>query len=274
VIAVDARGRLGNQLFQYAFGLTAAQILGTSFVFDARALDPYFVLGRHRRPHRLRDPLLIPDRREIVADDRDDPTGVLRTLRNRTRYGGHFYSYLYFAPAAQDVRRVFRAHDALEERFLDRYGALVAGGYACLHVRLTDFRTYRGGITLPVGYYERALASIGAHLPVVFVSDDIATVSRHFAGTRHASFEQNDEAVDLQLLRHATVVVTSNSSFAWWGAWLNERAERVLAPAGWLEPESAVDFPRSTLPPGWERVPGRLAGDVDWEFGERPACGS
>jgi Glycosyl transferase family 11 len=268
MIAVDTRGRLGNQLFQYAFGVAAAQLLRTRFVFDASGLEPYFRLGGHIPPSRVRDALLIRRKREVLTDDRDDPDDILGSLSDSTRYGGFFYSHRYFAPAADRVRTAFRQRDEVEKAFLGKYGALVRSGYACAHVRLTDFRTYRGGVVLPPSYYLKALASLDVDLPVVFVTDDLETVLRRFGDMPAASFESNDEATDFLLLRNASVLVTSNSSFAWWGAWLNDRANRVFAPIGWLDPGSDSDLPRDAVPPTWERVPAAVSEDETWPFAD------
>jgi hypothetical protein len=209
---------------------------------------------------------MVRKRREIVTDDRDDPQDVLGSLADRTRYGGFFYSHEYFAPAIDVVRAAYRQREGVARNFHAAYGPLVESGYVCLHVRLTDFRTYRGGIVLPPSYYMSALDTIGSQLPTVVVSDDIDTARRGFAGLPRVLFESNDEATDFQLLRHASVVVTSNSSFAWWGAWLNERADRIVAPAGWLTPGALDDFPEKAVPPNWERVPVSVVRADSWPY--------
>ena len=260
MIRVDKRGGLGNQMFQYAFGLTAAGELGTSFWYDTSELARYFVLGEHER----RRPLLPPlRRREIVADDRDDPVAVLSSLTDRTVYGGHFYGAGYPAPAAAEVKEAFTVRGEAQASFRQSYGGLLTSGYVCAHVRLTDFFTYRDDVTLPPGYYRRALETLSTPLPVVFVSDDIATVRDTLADIP-GMFEQNDEEItDFLLLRHASVVISSNSSFSWWAAWLNEDA-RIIAPREWLGLHQGAEFPPGTILPTWEQIPACAAEDGSW----------
>jgi Glycosyl transferase family 11 len=246
-------------MFQYAFGLTAAGELDTSFWYDTSELARYFVLGEHER----RRPLLPPlRRREIVTDDRDDPVAVLSSLTDHTVYGGYFYGAGYPAPATAEVKEAFSVRGEVEASFRQSYRDLLAMGYVCAHVRLTDFFTYRDDVTLPPGYFRRALEALSTPLPVVFVSDDIATVRDTLADIP-GMFEQNDEITDFLLLRHASVVISSNSSFSWWAAWLNEDA-RVIAPRHWLGLNQGAEFPPGTILPTWERIPARAAEDGSW----------
>ena len=62
--------------------------------------------------------------------------------------------------------------------------------------------------------------------------------------------------VQLQKLDVAAVVIASNSSFSWWGAWLNRNPGlRVVAPARWLGFRRGVEEPHSVIPKGWIQVP-------------------
>jgi len=135
VIAVDKRGRLGNQMFQYAFAVAVAQQLGTFQIYDTSELEPYFALlepsllkGARRRMARAYDRLFGFERREVDADDREDPDEVLANAANYTVYGGHFYSGHFFRPAAPSVRRAFTVHEVHIERFREKYASLLDSG--------------------------------------------------------------------------------------------------------------------------------------------------
>ena len=136
MIAIDKRGRLGNQMFQYAFGVAVAQRLGTRQAYDTSELERYFALlesplvrGATLRLARAYDRVFGLDRREVEADDREDPDEVLASTANHTAYGGHFYSEHFFRPAAAAVRRAFTIRDDHLERFRAKYGTLLDGGY-------------------------------------------------------------------------------------------------------------------------------------------------
>ena len=47
--------------------------------------------------------------------------------------------------------------------------------------------------------------------------------------------------------------IIANSSFSWWGAWLNEHENKiVIAPRKWINEDSAnID---DIIPPTWKRI--------------------
>lgn len=272
MIAVDKRGRLGNQMFQYAFAVAVAQQLGTFQIYDTSELEPYFALlepsllkGARRRMARAYDRLFGFERREVDADDREDPDEVLASAANYTVYGGHFYSGHFFRPAAASVRRAFTVHDVHVQRFREKYASLLDSGYVGAHVRLTDFFTYRDDVTLPPGYYRRALRALDTDLPVVIVSDEPDRVGAAFGHDPRIRVEANDEITDFLLLRHATQLVSSNSSFSWWAAWLNDRTDlRVIAPRWWLGLHERCELPVKVIPEEWEQIEPRCPEDGEW----------
>jgi Glycosyl transferase family 11 len=254
VITVAKSGRLGNQMFQYAFAHAAARALGTHFAFDDEELARNFVLQPQR--HRLRlaasRMLRTYTRHEIITDDYDDPAEVVASLTDRTDYVGYFHSPVYFDSVQHEIRRLFRVRSEHVEVFTSQHRDLIETGYTCAHVRLTDFATYRNCVTLPPEYYRGALE--GAEGPIVFVSDDIDTVRAEFRDIPSARFESHSAIVDFQLIAHADTVVSSNSSFSWWAAWLNARPQkRVIAPRLWLGVNEGRELPRRVIPPCWEQ---------------------
>jgi len=263
MIAVEARGRLGNQMFQFAFGLAASARLGTDFAMSDALLRTHFRLDPWSAPLRTaRRAFRYRARRWLspfpvtkVAGDAE-PDSVLASLVDGTHYDGFFQSERYFAGADNLVRRAFEPHAAHLAAFRARYGDLIRSPYVCCHVRHTDYAQWLGGVALPLSYYRDSLrqAGVAAETPVVFVGDDLAEVEEEFGGRPGVHLEHNAEIFDLLLLKHAGTVVTSNSSFGWWGAWLGGPGRRVFAPRHWLGFRGDHDIPRAVVPPRWTEV--------------------
>lgn len=266
MIAVEARGRLGNQMFQFAFALAASQRLGTDFVMAEDLLRRWFRLEersgfgqRVARSVRFRIARRIAPLQPVTVsnDSGAEPEEVLATLIDHADYNGFFQSERYFIDVSDRVRTAFAPHPRQERVFRSKYASLLRVPYVCCHVRRGDYLSFRGGVALPVSYYRSALSELreGSDTPVVFIGDDLQSFASEFRG-RNVAFEQNCEIVDLQLLAHASAVVASNSSFAWWGAWLNAgEGVRVVAPRYWLGFREESEWPLHVIPSRWIQLP-------------------
>ncbi len=280
MIAVELQGRFGNQMFQYAFALEAARRLSTDFVICGSTstdlhdeqLSKHFTLGERGLPS-LADPPYPVLR--IGHHDYDRPEDILVSLTDSTRYKGFFQSHGFFAGAEDEVRKTLQIRPEHDEAFREHYTDLLGKPYICCHVRRTDYLSFVGGVALPLSYYHESLARVSRPrgTPVVFVGDDLEEVRQEFASLDGVRFEQNELIVDFQLILHARTAVVSNSTFAWWGAWLGDRGRRVIAPEhwlnwnhrfGWYQQREAGDssrtkrsweYPRAIIPARWSQVP-------------------
>lgn len=110
-------------------------------------------------------------------------------------------------------------------------------------------------------YYERAIVRIRERFPnsrfFVF-TDDHPWVAEHFRIGDDAVFVQNEGAdsdlADLMLMRTCRHHIIANSSFSWWGAWLNERPDKyVIAPAQWFRNKPELDT-KDLIPASWVKL--------------------
>jgi hypothetical protein len=184
----------------------------------------------------------------------------LLTMRNGY-FQGFWQTERYFLPVAGPLRTAFtfrQPMDAVNSRIAEEIGSCEA---VSIHVRRGDYVKKRrletiGSVCTP-RYYRDAIAQIRARVPqprfFVF-SDDPAWVRKNVkvddalhvdVNTGPASFR------DMQLMSLCKHHIIANSSFSWWGAWLNSNPGRlVLAPDVWLRGASMPDV----VPEGWLRV--------------------
>lgn len=127
-----------------------------------------------------------------------------------------------------------------------------------LHVRRGDYTlAAEGNIALPINYYSDAISNLRERLedPTFFIfSDDIAFTKEHLPRDLRAIFVDHNDASssheDLRLMSSCHHHIIANSTFSWWGAWLNKRADKmVFAPKHWhLKRES---YYPDLLPSTW-----------------------
>ncbi len=272
-IVMALRGRLGNHLWQYASGLGMARELDAELRFDARRVPepirllPQLLGDRYREasPGELRRVgvgssapgvkaavgrhLLVradPVRRRAIRKRParqirygDDAYGDWRLELDLPAYlAGHFQDERFFATAADDVASAIRwpGHTTPLPSGL---GATVAVSF-----RRGDFNLFGAGV--PLEYYDRAMALVADTVErptFVLFGDDPVFVELFAERAEHRGWSVvsglafgPDPLTQLRLISECDHAVLSNSTFAWWGAWLGDRRgppERVvIAPAG------------------------------------------
>ena len=114
-----------------------------------------------------------------------------------------------------------------------------------------------GSPVLSYEYYKKAIAFVAQKInnPTFFIfSDDMQWAVKHLRfGFPVVCVDINNEASaseDLRLMSTCDHHVIANSSFSWWGAWLNPSPEKiVIAPKYWMMKESSY-YP-DLYPPEW-----------------------
>ena len=185
----------------------------------------------------------------------------IRSVEAPVRLEGYFQSERYFAEAADALRSELRPRpelaaeiEAIGERLLP------SGPCVSLHVRRGDYTNPTTmavhGLVMP-DYYERALRAVTervGQITVCVFTDEPAWVRANLrlpAETRFLSEHTRTALQDLVLMSRCSHHITANSSFSWWGAWLNPRADKVVVtPEQWFQPAAGLDT-RDLRPAGW-----------------------
>ncbi|MEP3345728.1 MAG: alpha-1,2-fucosyltransferase [Litoreibacter sp.] len=278
-------GGLGNQLFQYAAARAVSTRLGRELVLDARLAPPgshwAFALDHFNIKARIGEASELPpakDRRISYALWRAfgrDPKFVrerglayqaaIANAPDNSYLHGYFQSERYFADVLEqlgDELRIVTAPDAQNAEFADRIAS--AGHSVSLHMRRGDYLgTTKGSATYATcdeAYYLRALERLsegGRELKVFVFSDDPDWVRQNLSlpydvtAVGHNGPDKHYE--DLRLMSCCQDHVIANSTFSWWGGWLDRRPDaRVVGPAKWfIDPKMANP---DILPERWIAV--------------------
>lgn len=278
-------GGLGNQMFQYAVGRALAARYDAPLLLDTRglmhdALRSYALshfrvnaevatepdmpreLGRiGRRLYRL-PRWLTRQTRYVEKGFAFDP-GIV-ALKAPVHLAGNWQSEKYFA----DQRNLIRSDFQLREPFTNDRRAIAdmiaERPTVSVHVRRGDYvnnpatNAYHG--TCEPAWYEQARRAmeerVAAPAYMVFSDDPDWTRANlpSFAAARFVdpSTDGRDEQ-DMHLMALCHHHIIANSSFSWWGAWLNPRADKVvLAPRHWFR--AGKHDTRDLLPENWVRL--------------------
>ena len=278
MIVVRLRGGLGNQLFQYAAAKALALHHHVGLGLDAEVYETRrkrrFELGRFA----IADPVLTGE--ALVGARRASPRFVQPHFHFCERFFelppscylvGYWQSERYFV----HVRRpILDALSVPEGRGGDDGARLRDHESVSVHVRRGDYVSDAAHAQffgfLGLGYYRTAMARLRGALrrPRFHVfSDDPAWCAEAFRDEDDVELEPPGDAVsDLIRMSQCRHHIIANSSFSWWGAWLNENPSKiVIAPKPWFRQEvwTSPGSPfkdrrhdvKDVLPPGWIAQP-------------------
>jgi hypothetical protein len=292
MIIVNTIGGLGNQMFQYACGravsLRTRQILRIATdQFDGYALHNGFELHRvfhvetqqatedemkhqlgwraHPTLRRLlgRPAMLWARGRHWCNEPYFQYWPGIKDILGPIYLHGYWQSERYFKDVADQIREDFNFRlpwDAADQNIREQMRALPS---ASLHIRRGDYALPRNrGIYAQCGidYYRDAINLIRKRIPGIRLfafSDDPDWVDAQLGSefgpietVRHNGNERS--ANDMRLMSQADHHIIANSSFSWWGAWLNPSPDKiVIAPRRWfLNNTDDHDL----IPPSWIRI--------------------
>lgn len=289
MIIVRVKGGLGNQMFQYATGRALALRTGLPLVLDKRHYQRPREHGYALDAFRLAD---VPiDAADLPPSPKERPVAHwlwrlrkrqpqlqheasaafdprIAGIRGPAWIEGYFQSERYFADHAASIRADLTPKappDPENARWLAEIQAEPRA--VSLHVRRGDYVrnaqfAARHGTCTP-DYYARALAHIAEAMgttPVIYAfSDDPAWVRDHLKLPAEIRIPGHNDAArnseDLRLMSACRHHIIANSSFSWWGAWLNPRADKIVAaPSRWFADPATVN--PDIWADGWTRIDG------------------
>jgi len=191
-----------------------------------------------------------------------DPS-IARTPRDVYLLGS-WQTEKYFVDTQDIIRREFTVKYQQDHQSREIAENITATQSVSIHVRRGDYvsnpRTNRVHGTCSLDYYRRCVAWVAERItyPHFFIfSDDPSWASANLRLDYPTTFVPHNDVSraydDLRLMSVCKHDIIANSSFSWWGAWLNSNPHKmVLAPRKWFN-EGSFDT-RDLLPDDWIRV--------------------
>lgn len=284
---VKLQSRLGNQLFIYAFYKELERVSGKKCYLDVLDYEnpdaelslEAFNVKFQPADKKYRDLLRttrLKLRRQIKKIFRInlgykknhaydaiggfDPSYFSK--KTPTYFEGYWQSEKYFEGSKDILRKELTFKN--EELFKQNPNCekIENSNSVSIHFRCGDYlskpRTRMRFYVCTKGYFDRAISHMKTHLdnPKFFVfTDDHEWVKKNLKFPDNFVFvESNDKFEDLYLMSRCKNNIISNSSFSWWGAWLNNNPEKiVIAPDIWGTPKMKYSY-ESIVPDSWIRL--------------------
>jgi len=200
-------------------------------------------------------------RRRLICVSNDLGFDESLPLQKNALYFGYFQTYIYASDSLVfDKLKSINLHQ-VSLKYLEMIAEIKKEKPFLLHVRLTDYTSERSFGIPSVDYYQNALGQLlqnDLSKSVWVISDDVNAAKEYLGNILHRyEIRYFDEAnlSDLEvwnLMREFSGYVLSNSSFAWWAAYLRRDSKaKIYAPEPWFH---GMGSPNQLLPEDWVRV--------------------
>ena len=302
MVTVFLRGGLGNQMFQYAFGLHLAKKNDVGLTLDTVHLNDRF--PRKNFTYRTFDlpdvfaiePHLTPLSRaataapipgvwlgfDLISMNLRQAFGRAKIIYENETTGfnpealdgggdailfGRWESEKYFSDIALDVRAAFSFRHPLAGAAAEIVKTIRATNSVSIHVRRGDYATKQAVKNLmgstDLAYYHRAAEHVADVVgnPTFFIfSDDVEWCENHLKLPYKVIFVDPilagpKAAYHLELMSLTQHNIIANSTFSWWGAWLNKNPGKiVVAPRRWYADDVTNVRARDIIPERWVTI--------------------
>jgi glycosyl transferase family 11 len=187
---------------------------------------------------------------------------------------GYWQSEKYFVDIEKSILRIFTPSQnlSLEDQILSK-GMRNNRGSVSVHIRCGDYLhnldTWKLHYVCTPGYYQEAFNLIEGKIyprkPHLYIfSDDPQWVKGHIEipyGHTFVSNRERIEAHEITLMSKCHHHIIANSTFSWWGAWLNRDPKKVvIAPPRWSNDSNTTP---DIIPKEWMKSPNYEYGDRD-----------
>ena len=274
---IGCNGRLGNQMFQYASMRGIASVKGFDWVVPPENYDhtANYALFETFKMTNVRDKNIGFVEGEILKETiHCYDENLVDSCSDNTNLDGYFQTEKYFENITDEIRTDFTFKDEYLKPCKEFIDSLETTPIF-LHVRRGDaIGKEHYHPVAPMSYYVEALKKFDENTPCFVFSDDLDWCkSQELFKSDRFLFNDNIERYDYQsmdgsgsmqytLLPHVDLCLMSlcsgaiivNSSFSWWGAWLQNNRGKVIASKPWFGPSASHLDTSDVVPDHWEII--------------------
>ena len=244
-------GRLGNQMFQYAALISIAKFNGYNFLIP----DPEKVNFRH---YTLQDTFRlnsinkaenygISDFDNFINDKVTNDIEFHESYNNlikNVNLHGYFQSYRFIEPVIDLIQKDFQFNETVKsvaEKILTDE-LIDPKNYTFIHIRRGDYISKKEyHYNLDRSYYKKSARLFPATTKFLVFSDDVPWCKKNLKLPNKLIFFEdsyskavkiaNKESVALFVMSKCRGGIIANSSFSWWGAFLQNGRGKIVSPS-------------------------------------------
>lgn len=265
-------GGLGNQLFQFSFALELyfsrkrnIKLNISSYkndklrefeldkVIDLNSLD--FITLEHERKlfSRVMFKVSKSIKKPILSHMSESSLIYNPMVKNNEicHYKGYWQSPKYFSNSYESILQLVNLKKFEQQKLLESASFRMDKKNISLHIRRGDYVSNESasllhGSVCDMEYYKRAIEYFSNIKNTVFYifSDDIEWCNESFSWLQNKKIVDftSSHFEDLLLMTLCDHNIIANSTFSWWGAYLNKKENTVIAPKKWFNNNTIIDI--------------------------------
>lgn len=159
------------------------------------------------------------------------------TINGNIKLDGYYQNEKYFKLYREDILNLFKIDSTTESYLTEKYSDVSFENSCSIHVRRGNYVDRQHFHPLQtIDYYKQSISIIGEETLFLIFSDDIEWCKTNLNFIKNKIFiSGNLDYQDLYLMSMCNHNIIANSSFSWWGAWLNNHNnKKVIYPSHWF----------------------------------------
>jgi len=221
-------------------------------VLDNNLLYKKLLEGKHSRLPQLRE--------------KDFHYNEIPKINENFMLFGYFQSYKYFQDNLDKILEIIKI-ESFKKTIHEKNKELFVGNTISMHFRLGDYKNLSAHNIMPINYYIDALSEIikkteKDNFTVIFFCEDgdiedvknkINKINQTYTNCvfKRGKAEDWEELILMSLCNHNII---ANSSFSWWGAYLNKNPDKVVCrPKNWFS-ENYSKNTSDLCPNNWIKI--------------------
>ncbi|MGJ0338332.1 alpha-1,2-fucosyltransferase [Aliarcobacter cryaerophilus] len=286
MVIVKIIGGLGNQMFQYAYAKALEQ-KGHEVKIDISAFETYKLHGGYQLDkynidldssikdendkfykntffykvlrrfgmdfsRRIKEKTLLFDKKFLEIED-------------NSYLDGYFQCEKYFKDIREIILKQFTINQDISNYTKEIKNKIQNSQNSCsLHIRRGDF-VNSTNINIhgacDIEYYKKAMKYLEEKVENInyfIFSDDIEWVKENLAIQNTIYIDSKEKRIpheDIYLMSLCKNNIIANSSFSWWGAWLNQNENKiVIAPKRWFADDKLESQSKDIVCESWVKI--------------------
>lgn len=225
MITSSLQGGLGNQMFQISHTISESKKYGIKYKFKPEAYTPM----QASQPSKYIENIY----RNIdfsMTNEEYDSSLILN---------GYFQSLEYFKDYSEEIKELFSPSENFLKKIYEIYPQLCFSKSLSIHIRRGDYLTISDILpVVDISYINSSLQELKDYDIGFVFSDDKHWAKDNFNNDKIIVVENLEDYEELWMMSLCKNNIISNSTFSWWGSFLNRNiSKKVIVPSLWTGPK-------------------------------------